>query len=191
LPIHNPEVNSAAKARLIAALQQGRLIGVTGAGLSAWAGYPVWNSALRRLADLVAEITGDGQRGEEVIVHNMDMLFCAQKLGQIIGDVEFSNFLLREFGPTGKLPPNVLLQFASLPLRHIVTLNFDLSCEEAHTAIQVPFRSQSSRKGNRVCALFPYCSLADFGWSCKCLILWLRGSQRHEFARNSLRAISC
>ena len=114
---------------------------MTGAGLSAWAGYPVWDGALRRLAELVAEITGDGQRGEEVIAQNMDMLFCAQKLGQIIGDVEFSNFLLREFGPTGKLPPNVLLQFASLPLRHIVTLNFDLSCEKAHTASRRSRRS--------------------------------------------------
>ena len=61
MPIYNPEANSAAKARLIAALQQGRLIGMTGAGLSAWVGYPVWNGALRRLADLVAEITGDAQ----------------------------------------------------------------------------------------------------------------------------------
>jgi hypothetical protein len=144
LPIHNPEANSAAKARLIAALREGRLIGMTGAGLSAWAGYPVWNGALGRLANLVAEITGDRQRGEQVIAQNMDLLFCAQKLGQIVGNDEFSNFLLREFGPTGKVPPNVLLQFASLPLRHIVTLNFDLSCEEAHTAIQLPFRSQSS-----------------------------------------------
>jgi len=144
LPIYNPEANSAAKARLIAALQQGRLIGMTGAGLSAWAGYPVWNRALRRLADLVAEITGERQHGDEVIAQNMDMLFCAQKLGQIIGPDEFSRFLVREFGPNAKVSPNVLLHFALLRLRHIVTLNFDPSCEEAHAAAGVPYRSLSS-----------------------------------------------
>jgi hypothetical protein len=162
LPIHNPEANSASKARLIAALRQGRLIGVTGAGLSAWAGYPVWNGALARLADLVAEITGDRQLAEEVIAQNMDLLFCAQKLGQIIGEVEFSNFLLREFGPTGKVPPNVLLQFASLPLRHIVTLNFDISGEEAHTAIHAPFQSQSSASDESLVDFFRQIDLPEF-----------------------------
>jgi SIR2-like domain len=162
LPIHDREANSAAKERLIATLRQGRLIGMTGAGLSAWAGYPVWNGALRRLADLVAEITGDAGRGEQVIAQNMDLLFCAQKLGQIIGEVEFSNFLLREFGPTGRYPPNVLLQFASLPLRHIVTLNFDLSCEEAHTVIQVPFQSQSSASDELLLDFFRKMDVPEF-----------------------------
>lgn len=162
MPINNPEANTAAKARLIAALRQGRLIGMTGAGLSTWAGYPVWNGALRRLAVLVAQITGDEQRGKEIIAQNTDMLFCAQKLGQIIGDVEFSNFLLREFGPTGKLSPKVLRQFSSLPLRHIATLNFDLSCEEAHTAIQVPFRSQSSASDEHFVDFFRQMDVPEF-----------------------------
>lgn len=117
---------------------------MTGAGLSAWAGYPIWSGALRRLAALVTEITNDQRIGADIIAQNTDMLFCAQKLGQIIGDEEFSNFLLREFGPVGRPSPLVLRQFASLPLRHIATLNFDMSCEEAHTAIQAPFQSQSS-----------------------------------------------
>lgn len=162
LPIHDREANSTAKERLIAALRQGRLIGMTGAGLSAWAGYPVWNGALRRLADLVAAITGDAQRGEQTIAQNTDMLFCAQKLGQIVGDIEFSNFLLREFGPAGKQSPNVLRQFASLPLRHIATLNFDLSCEEAHTAIQAPFQSQSSASDEHLVEFFRQMDAPEF-----------------------------
>ena len=130
------------------------MIGMTGAGLSAWAGYPLWSGALTKLAGLVAEITGDNERGEQVIAQNVDMLFCAQKLGEIVGDDEFSNFLLREFGPSGRHPPNVLLQFTSLPLRHIVTLNFDLSCEEAHTVMKVPFRSLSSANDDRFVEFF-------------------------------------
>lgn len=44
MPIHNHGENSAAKARLITALDQGRLIGMTGAGLSFWAGYAIEGS---------------------------------------------------------------------------------------------------------------------------------------------------
>jgi hypothetical protein len=90
LPIRNQEENSAAKARLIAALDEGRLIGMTGAGPSAWAGYPLWNGALNHLADLVTEITGDVRRGADLLAQNMDMLFCAQRLGRVVGDAAFA-----------------------------------------------------------------------------------------------------
>lgn len=153
LPIRDQEENSAAKARLIAALNEGRLIGMTGAGLSAWAGYPLWNGALHHLADLVTEITGDARRGADLLAQNMDMLFCAQRLGREVGHAAFADFIAREFGPNGRTPPNVLLHFALLPLRHILTLNFDLSCEEAHTSADVAYRSLSS-SGNEALVSF-------------------------------------
>jgi hypothetical protein len=154
LPIHEQGANSEAKARLIAALQERRLIGMTGAGLSAWAGYPLWRGALQRLADLVTAVTGDTRRGADLIAQNIDLLFCAQRLGQVLGEAEFSAFIAREFGPNGRVPPNVLLHFALLPLRHIVTLNFDLSCEDAHTAADVQFRSLSSSSNEALAGFF-------------------------------------
>ena len=154
LPIHDQEENSAAKARLIAALHEGRLIGMTGAGLSAWAGYPLWNGTLHHLADLVTEITGDAQRGADLLAQNMDMLFCAQRLDQVVGAAAFADFLSREFGPNGRTPPNVLLHFALLPLRHILTLNFDLSCEAAHASADVVFRSLSSSSNESLVSFF-------------------------------------
>ena len=132
MPIHDQEENSAAKARLIAALHEGRLIGMTGAGLSAWAGYPLWNGTLHHLADLVTEITGDAQRGADLSAQNMDMLFCAQRLGQVVGAAAFADFLSREFDRMAERLPTFSVHFALLPLRHILTLNFDLSCEAAH-----------------------------------------------------------
>ncbi len=127
---------------------------MTGAGLSAWAGYPLWRGALQRLADLVTAVTRDTRRGADLIAQNIDLLFCAQRLGQVLGEAEFSAFIAREFGPNGRVPPNVLLHFALLPLRHIVTLNFDLSCEEAHTAANVAFRSLSSSSNEALAGFF-------------------------------------
>lgn len=154
MPIHDQNANSAAKSRLIAALQERRLIGMTGAGLSAWAGYPLWRAALGRMADLATAVTGDAQRGADLLAQNIDLLFCAQRLGQLLGEPAFSAFIAREFGPNGRVPPNVLLHFALLPLRHIVTLNFDISCEEAHTAANVSFRSLSSSSNEAVAGFF-------------------------------------
>jgi hypothetical protein len=46
------------------------------------------------------------------------------------------------------------LHFALLPLRHIATLNFDLSGEEAHTAANVAFRSLSSSSNDALAGFF-------------------------------------
>ena len=145
MPINDQGENSAAKAHLIAALKERRLIGMTGAGLSKSAGYPLWDETLLHLAARVKEVTGDTQQVDDLLLQNAnDPLYCAKRLGALAGNAEFTNFIAREFGPNGKTPPNVLLHFALLPLRHILTLNFDLSCEEAHTAAGVPFQSLSS-----------------------------------------------
>ena len=155
LPIHNHEENSAAKARLITALAQGRLIGMTGAGLSFWAGYPLWTVALRHLADFTTQVTGDAQRVQDLVTHNqMDLLFCAQRLGRLVGDTNFAGFIENEFGPNGKATPNVLLHFALLPLHHILTLNFDISCEQAHDVVGLPHRSLSSANRDELISFF-------------------------------------
>jgi hypothetical protein len=182
LPIHDQPANSAAKARLIEALRERRLIGITGAGLSAWAGYPLWRSALQRLAELVTTVTADPQQGADILALNIDLLFCAQRLGHVLGDAEFSGFIAREFGPNGRVPPNVLLHFALLPLRHILTLNFDLSCEEAHTAANVPFRSLSSSSNESLARFFRE---MDYG-ACPKTIFHLHGQFNDQLAKIAL-----
>jgi hypothetical protein len=155
LPIHNHGENSAAKARLITALGQGRLIGMTGAGLSFWAGYPLWTGALRHLADFAIEATGDAQRVQDLVTHNQkDLLFCAQRLGRLVGDAQFAGFIEKEFGPNGKATPKVLLYFALLPLRHVLTLNFDMSCEQAYDAVGLTSRSLSSANRDELISFF-------------------------------------
>lgn len=59
--------------------------------------------------------------------------FCAQRLGNDLGEPYFTEFIRAEFGPTGSPIHDVLLRIAALPLRHSLTLNFDLSYEEAHS----------------------------------------------------------
>lgn len=106
---------------------------MTGAGLSAWAGYPVWPQLLDRLEARVRQLT-DGLVDTALLRRrygNMP-LKLAGELGKQLGD-EFLAFLRGTFGPEGSsgLDP-VLLQFASLPIQHHLSLNYDNSLERAH-----------------------------------------------------------
>lgn len=108
---------------------------MTGAGLSQWAGYPVWSELLRRLEQRVEEV-----RGNQVVIpeirrqYGHSPLLYAGVLGRELGR-EFERFLRVQFGRGGGavLSP-VLVQFASLPLRQHLTLNFDDSLERSHGA---------------------------------------------------------
>jgi hypothetical protein len=55
----DPARNSRALQGLITALQTGRAVAVTGAGLSVWAGYPTWSELIKHLADAVRDRRGD------------------------------------------------------------------------------------------------------------------------------------
>ena len=143
-------------------------MGMTGAGLSSWAEYPLWQVALRRLANLITELTGNPRIGSEILNRNTtDMLFCAKRLGKEIGEMEFRKFISREFGPNGRIPDDVLLRFSSLPLSHIFTLNFDPSCETAHAILGLPCRSLSSASDTDLVTFFreidnPHCTKTVF-----------------------------
>lgn len=136
MAINNIDENNAARDRLIAQLRTGRLIGCTGAGLSVWAGYRPWQGVISHLAEEV-----DRRRRGEVdtqlvlLNYGRDLLLCAQRLGNDLGEPAFSDFVRTEFGPRGAALHDVLLRIASLPLRHALTLNFDLSYEAAHRLI--------------------------------------------------------
>ena len=137
MPIDN-ERNRRALDQLLQVLRTGQSFAVTGAGVSAWAGYGTWAEIIRRLAGEVAE----RRRGEvdpEAIIHNhQDLLICAQHLGRELAPSDFGDFIQREFGPNGLAPHEVLFRIAGMPFRHFITLNFDRSVEETHGTVGLP-----------------------------------------------------
>jgi hypothetical protein len=141
----NNERNLRARATLIAALRTGQAFAFTGAGVSVWAGYRTWNRVIERLADRVSERRPGEVNVEEVVRnHRDDLLLCAQRLGTYLGEVEFRDFVLSEFGPDGSSPNDVLYRLAGMPFKHFATLNFDLSVEQAHGDLGRPCGSVST-----------------------------------------------
>jgi hypothetical protein len=136
LPIQNVDENNRARERLITHLRSGRLIGCTGAGVSVWAGYRSWKGVIDRLAAEV-ELRRNGEVNTQRVIenHGADLLLCARRLGGDLGEPAFADFIRVEFGPTGAPLHDVLLRIAAFPLRHTLTLNFDLSYEAAHLRI--------------------------------------------------------
>lgn len=133
MAISRPELNERAMRRLIESLRTGRMFSMTGAGLSSWAGYPLWPELLRRLEARVVEVR-DQEVNVEIIRRRYEQtpLIWGHKLGHELGD-QFLPFLQAQFGGEGgRALHTVLLQFASLPFRHHLTLNFDDSLERSH-----------------------------------------------------------
>jgi hypothetical protein len=133
LPITRADLNERAMQRLIERMRTRRMFSMTGAGLSAWAGYPLWPMLLHRLEQRVQEVR-DGEVDVALIRRRWghSPLEFAGKLGRELGD-DFLRFLRAQFGVgggTGLAP--VLFQFASLPFQHHMTLNIDDSLERSH-----------------------------------------------------------
>lgn len=145
MPINNIEENNSARDRLIVQLRTGRLMGCTGAGLSIWAGYRSWQGVIERLAEEV-ERRRNGEIVTRQVMQNYghDNLLCAKRLGSDLGEPGFTEFVRAEFGPTGARVDDVLLRLAALPLRHMLTLNFDISYENALSSLGVRFQTITS-----------------------------------------------
>lgn len=133
----NSERNSQARGRLVELLRTNRAIAVTGAGVSAWAGYPPWSGVIRDLGEAVREQARGAIDPEIVIRKNTNPLHCAQMLGTYLGP-KFADFIRSEFGPNGTTPRDVLFNIVSLPFRHFLTFNFETSGERTHDALQRP-----------------------------------------------------
>ena len=145
LAINNIDENNRARDRLIEQLRTDRLIGCTGAGLSVWAGYHCWRDVIARLAAEV-ERRRPGEVNAQTVLQNYagDLLWCAQRLGNDLGEAAFTEFVRTEFGPLPVAPHEVLLRIAALPLRHVLTLNFDTSYEAVHPSIRETCQTVSS-----------------------------------------------
>jgi hypothetical protein len=142
LPI-NVERNEGARIRLLTALRRGHSLALVGAGVSVWAGYGSWGQVIGHLADAVhaALPEVDTQR---IIQNNQNPLHCAKHLGGYLGP-RFGEFIQAEFGPNGQKPNDLLFRLCSLPFRHFLTLNFDYSLEQIHTALGCAYQSVSTR----------------------------------------------
>lgn len=122
MPINNIDENNRARDRLIAQLRTNHLIGCTGAGVSVWAGYRSWRGVIERLAAEV-DLRRHGEVNTKLVLenHGGDLLLCARRLGNDLGEPAFTDFIRAEFGPTGARVDDVLLRIAALPLRHALT----------------------------------------------------------------------
>ncbi len=108
---------------------------MTGSGVSVWAGYRTWKQVIDRLAAAVTERRGGEVNAELIVRNHQDLLFCAQALGRELSPEQFAEFIRQEFGPNGKRPHDLLYRVAQMPFRHVLTLNFEHSIEEAHAAV--------------------------------------------------------
>lgn len=133
MAISRPDLNERAMQRLIESLRAGRMFSMTGAGLSFWAGYPLWSELLRRLEARVVEVRDQAVNVDYIRrCYEHSTLKLAHILGHELGD-QFLPFLRAQFGPEGgRVLSQVILQFASLPFRQHLTLNYDDSLERAH-----------------------------------------------------------
>ncbi|MGB8591013.1 MAG: SIR2 family protein [Candidatus Acidiferrales bacterium] len=128
--------------QLVARLRTGQLYAMTGSGVSVSAGYRTWEEVVARLAAVVMERSGAGIAGidAEVIVRTQqDPLLCAQFLSRELSPEDFASFIRQEFRPNGKPPHELLIRLAQMPFKHILTLNFDESMEEAHDAMKLSY----------------------------------------------------
>jgi len=134
--------NLEARQRLMAALRTQRTLGVTGAGVSAYAGYGTWWGVLHRLAEEVERHSrGAIPDADGVINANPDPLHCARELGRLLGDARLQRFIQAEFQPRTTTPHDVLYRIANLPFAHFLTFNFDTSNERVHEAVGRPCAS--------------------------------------------------
>jgi hypothetical protein len=141
LPI-NEERNARARGRLVEVLRTGISFAVTGAGVSAWAGYGTWTQIIGHLASAVRE-GASGVDTDKLIEDNPNPLHCAQRLGAYLGS-RFVDFIRAEFGPNGAGLGEPLYRLCALPFRHFVTFNFDSSMEQVHAALDRQCGSISS-----------------------------------------------
>lgn len=107
MPIHSVR-NDRARSALLSLLREERAVALTGAGLSAWAGYPSWQGLLDKLIIYISE-HGDGtpaeeERAREIKNSHENPLVVAGKLAGMISPYDFANFIVEELGP--KLTPS-------------------------------------------------------------------------------------
>jgi len=144
LPI-NPENNNRARERLLRLIREGHAVVLTGAGLSAWAGYPSWTELLDRLVTYISEhgdhAPAEEARAREIVDTHENPLQVARQLGGMLAPSDFAAFINEELGPKAKRSHEMVNIVASLPFRHFLTLNLDPTLYDALVLSRQPFES--------------------------------------------------
>lgn len=133
--------NRSAFDQLVRTIRLGSSLAVTGAGLSAWAGYGTWQQLIDRLANAVRRHRGDEVNVDVVLRQHTDFLHCALILGRYLGNLDFEAFVQNEFGPTERVAHRVVHTFAQIPFGHVFRFNFEESLERAYVGLGIQHRS--------------------------------------------------
>jgi tetratricopeptide (TPR) repeat protein len=123
--------NRAAYSRLVEALSQGNVFGFVGAGLSQPLGYPLWREFLEQLRASILERSPSYNQQMQTLDNVDDLPVRAKRLKAILQPGDFDELVRKTFGP--RTPPfsETHERLLDLPLRHILTTNYDCSIEAA------------------------------------------------------------
>jgi hypothetical protein len=129
--------------QLVDRLRTGQLYAMTGSGVSVSVGYRTWKDVIARLALVVTERRGEIVDVEHIVRTHRDPLLCARALSSELSPEDFATFIRQEFGPNGRPTSDLLFRLAQMPFKHILTLNFEQSMEEAHAAMKLTYGTVS------------------------------------------------
>ena len=139
--------NDVAKDGLRELLRSRRAVALVGAGVSSWAGYPVWRQLIDRLATFACEYNPDPHAQQEIRAiagaSQDDLLAVAKDLSAFLQPRHFKTFLNRVLGPENCRMHEVIRQICALPFGDILNLNLDPSLEYAHVSLDRICRNYS------------------------------------------------
>jgi hypothetical protein len=143
----NRAINDAARDRLKELVRSERAVALTGAGVSAWAGYPLWRPLITRLVDYAClhhpdPVEQDGIRAI-AIDSGDDLVAVAKKLSGFLMPRHFKAFLTQNLGTENFRQHPIISQLCALPFRDLFSLNLDPSLEYAHSAVVPKYRTYS------------------------------------------------
>lgn len=117
--------------RLVDALATKPVIALVGAGLSMSLGYPSWGRLLRILRDRACEVAPDDAPRLHAIANSDDMAVVAGEYKKVLGG-RLSDVIREIFAPSTPRYHQLHVDLLSLPLRLVLTTNYDLVLEECH-----------------------------------------------------------
>lgn len=145
-------INAIQKEGLKALLSSCRATALVGAGVSKWAGYPLWTELIALLVDFACEQNPDKQAAirAAATAPGADLLEIAQELSSFLEPRLFKRFLTERLGnENGRMHP-VFEATCAVPFRDILTLNLDPMLENAHFRQEIAVRAYSAAESGLV-----------------------------------------
>lgn len=124
--------NAKAFAALLDALRAGGVMALVGAGSSARVGYPLWGKLLDLMAGAISESSPLAKASVDALATEADALWRAEEYRRLLGDDAYASFIRNTFGPEEARSDEFHVDLLRLPLRHVLTTNYDAVLEQAH-----------------------------------------------------------